>query len=256
MAKRMTEARVLSQEDLGGGIYSMWIRTPEIARQARAGQFITLYTKDASRLLPRPLSICETDRQKGALRLVYRVAGAGTREFAAYTEGDAVTVMGPLGNGFPAVPAGKKALLVGGGIGIPPLLQLAKELVCEKTAVLGYRDRIFLEKDFAPYCAVEIAAEDGRAGVKGNVLDAIREKNLTADVILACGPVPMLRALKEYAGERDLQCYLSLEERMACGVGACLGCVCGSSEADAHSRVCYKRVCRDGPVFSAGEVKL
>ena len=101
-----------------------------------------------------------------------------------------------------------------------------------------------------------IATEDGSAGTKGNVLDAIREQGLKADVILACGPTPMLRAIKAYAMEQGMECYLSLEERMACGVGACLACICQSKDVDSHSHVHNKRICKDGPVFRAEEVEL
>ena len=136
------------------------------------------------------------------------------------------------------------------------MLQMARELSCEKTAVLGYRDQLFLEKEFAPYAKVYVATEDGSAGTRGNVLDAVRENRLSADVILACGPLPMLRALKAYALENHMECYLSLEEKMACGVGACLACVCRSADVDAHSHVRNKRICKDGPVFRAEEVEL
>ncbi len=256
MAKRKETAKVLSQDRLSEGIYSLWLEAGEIAAQARAGQFVSVYTKDASRLLPRPISICETDREKGALRLVYRVAGAGTREFSSYRKGDTTEVLGPLGNGFPEIAAGKRALAVGGGIGIPPMLQLIKELKCDKAAVLGYRDQLFLKEEFERYAPVYLATEDGSAGTKGNVLDAVRAEGLEADVILACGPAPMLKALKAYAAERGIECWLSLEERMACGVGACLACVCRSAEVDGHSHVHNKRICKDGPVFRAEEVVL
>ena len=134
------------------------------------------------------------------------------------------------------------------------MLELAKELNCEKTAVLGYRDELFLEKELGSYSNVYVATEDGSAGTKGNVLDAIREGNLEADIIYACGP--MLRAVKEYAAEKGIECYLSLEEKMACGIGACLACVCQSKEVDHHSHVHNKRICKDGPVFAAEEVEL
>lgn len=146
--------------------------------------------------------------------------------------------------------------MIGGGIGIPPMLELAKRLSCDKKMILGYRDELFLNHDFAPYGDVYIATEDGSAGTKGNVLDAIRENALEADVILACGPTPMLRAIKAYAAERQMECYLSLEEKMACGVGACLACVCQSKDVDSHSHVHNKRICKDGPVFRAEEVEL
>ena len=254
MGKLKTTAKVVSQETLAADIYSMWIEAPEIAAAAKPGQFFSVYTKDAGRLLPRPISICETDKAKGRLRIVYRVAGAGTAEFSGYRAGDDIAVMGPLGNGFPL--KSKKAFLIGGGIGIPPMLELSKNLECEKQIVLGYRDELFLNREFEPFGRVYVATEDGSAGTKGNVLDAIRENGLTADVIYACGPTPMLRALKAYAQERKIECWISLEERMACGIGACLACVCRSTDVDEHSHVHNKRICKDGPVFLAQEVEL
>lgn len=251
------EALVVRQECLAKDIYSMWIEAGEIAENAGAGQFLSLYTKDSSHLLPRPISICEIDREAGQVRIVYRVAGFGTEEFSRYKEGDSVTVFGPLGNGFPVEGSrGKRAFLIGGGIGIPPMLQLAKELDCEKQIVLGYRDELFLNQELEAHGSVFVATEDGSAGVRGNVMDVIRERGLMGDVIYACGPLPMLRAVKAYAAEHGMMCWVSLEERMACGVGACLGCVCQSKEVDSHSFVKNKRVCKDGPVFAAEEVEL
>jgi dihydroorotate dehydrogenase electron transfer subunit len=258
MAKGKEIAVVAGQTRLGDDVYSMWIKTREITAQAGPGQFVGLYTKDGAKLLPRPVSICETDQDKGLLRLVYRVAGGGTEEFSHYKEGESIEVLGPLGNGFPleAGQTGKKAFVIGGGIGIPPMLELAKHLPCEKQVVLGYRDFLFLNEEFAPYGDVYIATEDGSAGTKGNVLDAVREHGLKGDVIFACGPTPMLKALKAYAFEHGMECYVSLEEKMACGIGACLACVCKSKEADGHSMVHNKRICKDGPVFKAEEVEF
>lgn len=249
-------AKVVSQEALTGDVFSMWIQVDEIAKAAKPGQFISVYTRDASKLLPRPISICEIDRALGRLRIVYRVVGAGTEEFSAYQAGDEITVMGPLGNGFPPEVKGRKAFLIGGGIGIPPMLELAKELDCEKQMILGYRDVLFLNQEFEPYGTVCVATEDGSAGTKGNVIDAIRANGLEADVMFACGPTPMLRALKAYALEQGIECWLSLEEKMACGIGACLACVCQSADVDEHSQVHNKRICKDGPVFRAEEVEL
>lgn len=249
-------AKVVSQEALTEDVFSMWIQVDEIAKAAKPGQFISVYTRDASKLLPRPISICEIDRALGRLRIVYRVVGAGTEEFSAYQAGDEITVMGPLGNGFPLEVKGRKAFLIGGGIGIPPMLELAKELDCEKQMILGYRDVLFLNQEFEPYGTVCVATEDGSAGTKGNVIDAIRANGLEADVMFACGPTPMLRALKAYALEQGIECWLSLEEKMACGIGACLACVCQSADVDEHSQVHNKRICKDGPVFRAEEVEL
>ena len=256
MAEKFKEqAVIISQEEIAPAIYSLWIKTDKIAQYAKAGQFISIYCEDGSRLLPRPISICEIDKEDCALHLVYRIAGAGTEEFSQKQTGDHLSVMGPLGNGFPL--KSKKAFLIGGGIGIPPMLELAKQLNCEKQIILGYRNSdMFLLDEFKKQGEVYIATEDGSVGSKGNVLDAIRENDLEADVIFACGPKPMLRAIKAYALEKGIPCWVSMEERMACGIGACLGCVCQSTETDAHSHVHNKRVCKDGPVFRSTEVEL
>lgn len=257
MGKVKMTAKVVSQQALTDDIFSMWIQADEIAGAAVPGQFISVYTKDAGKLLPRPISLCQVDKEKGQLRIVYRVVGAGTSQFSGYQAGDDIEIMGPLGNGFPLERAvGKKVFLIGGGIGIPPMLELARQLDCEKQAVLGYRDVLFLNDEFENFSDVYVATEDGSAGTKGNVLDAIRENGLKADVIFACGPTPMLRALKAYAEENGIECWLSLEEKMACGIGACLACVCQSKEVDEHSHVHNKRICKDGPVFLAQEVEL
>lgn len=250
------QAVVVSQEQIATGIFSLVLRTKDIAAHAKAGQFVSVYSNDASKLLPRPISLCEINREEGTLRLVYRVTGegTGTEEFSKLKEGETVKLLGPLGNGFTT--DGKKAFLIGGGIGIPPMLQLAKEVNCEKQMVLGFRDELFLMDEFKAQGEVFVATEDGSFGSKGNVLDAIRENALSADVIYACGPTPMLRALKAYAEENHMECYISMEERMACGIGACLACVCKSKEKDAHSNVHNKRVCKEGPVFNAKEVEL
>lgn len=248
-------ASVARQEKIATDIYSMWLRTDKIAAKAKPGQFLSVYCNEGSRLLPRPISICEIDKAEGLIRLVYRIAGKGTEEFSGFREGAQVKVVGPLGNGFTL--KDKKAFLIGGGIGIPPMLELAKNLDCEKQIIAGYRnDELFLADEFEKYGKVYIATEDGSVGTKGNVLDAIRENGLSADIIYACGPTPMLRALKEYATENDIECWISMEERMACGIGACLACVCKSKDKDAHSNVNNKRVCKEGPVFRAEEVEL
>lgn len=251
--------KIVSQEEISKDIYSMWLQADEMAEAAKPGQFLSLYTRDGSKLLPRPISICEIDRENRRIRLVYRVTGkdTGTEAFSRLHAGVPVEVLGPLGNGFPLKEAqGKRVFLMGGGIGIPPMLQTAKELDAEKTAVLGYRDQLFLNEEFEKYAEVFVVTEDGSAGTRGNVMDAIRENSLDADVIFACGPAPMLRAIKAYAEEKSIPCWISMEERMACGVGACLACVCKSKEIDSHSHVHNKRVCKDGPVFLSTEVEL
>ena len=136
------------------------------------------------------------------------------------------------------------------------MLETAKQLDTRKVLVMGYRDELFLDQELKRYGTLYIATEDGSEGTRGNVLDAIRENELHPEVIFACGPTPMLRALKEYAQEKQIPCWISMEERMACGIGACLGCVCQSKEMDSHSHVHNKRICKDGPVFLSTEVEI
>ena len=248
---------VISQECIAKDIYSMWISTKAIAREEKPGQFVSVYTKDASRLLPRPISLCEIDREKDALRIVYRIAGDGTREFSRLRAGDTIDILGPLGNGFPLEEAkGKRVMLMGGGIGIPPMLETAKAIQGEKIIVSGYRDELFLTEELNAAGQLYLATEDGSAGTKGNVLDAVKANRLEADLIFACGPTPMLRAIKAYALDKGIPCWVSMEEKMACGIGACLACVCKSTEVDGHSQVHNKRICKDGPVFLSTEVEL
>ena len=257
--KRKENAVVISQEQIAEGIFSMWLRT-EAAGTAVPGQFISMYTNDGSKLLPRPISICEIDKEAGALRVVYRVTGehTGTEQFSQAKAGDTIPVVGPLGNGFPLDKGeGKKAFLMGGGIGVPPILELAIQLQADKQIIVGYRNAdTFLRDQFEENGALYISTEDGSVGTKGTVMDAIRENALEADIIYACGPTPMLRAIKNYAEANGIECYISLEERMACGIGACLACVCKSKEKDHHSNVHNKRICKDGPVFLSTEVEI
>ncbi len=255
--KKKIKTTVVSQKKIAPQIYDLWLET-ELAKDTHAGQFVAVYPHSAATLLPRPISICEVDRDRSRIRLVYRVAGKGTAEFSTCRAGDELEVLGVLGNGFPVeMAAGKRVFLMGGGIGIPPMLQLAKELEAEKYILLGYRDQdLFLQEDLEQYGQVFLATEDGSAGVQGNVMDIIRVRKLQADVIMACGPLPMLRAIKNYAAEQGMDAYISLEERMACGVGACLGCVCRTKAVDHHSHVNNARICTDGPVFEAKEVEI
>ncbi len=255
--KEKSVARVISQTEIAPNIYDMWLETG-IAKNAHPGQFVGVYPHNKSTILPRPISICEVNEDKTALRLVYRIAGQGTTEFSGYHAGDTVEVLGVLGNGFPLEEGkGKRAFLMGGGIGVPPILQLAKELDADKSVLVGYRDKeLFLKEDLDQYAKVYVATEDGSVGTKGNVMDAINANALEADVIFACGPMPMLRAIKKYAKEKNIPAYISLEEHMACGVGACLGCVVKTKEVDHHSHVHNARICTDGPVFEAKEVEI
>lgn len=255
--KKKIKATIVSQKKIAEQIYDLWLET-KLAKNAHPGQFVAVYPHHESTLLPRPISICEVSADKRRLRLVYRVAGKGTAEFASYDTGDTLEILGVLGNGFPVDKAkGKQVFLIGGGIGIPPMLELAKQLDGQKRILLGYRDKdLFLHEDLAKYGDVYVATEDGSVGTKGNVIDIISAHGLAADVIMACGPMPMLRAIKKYAEEKGIEAYISLEERMACGVGACLGCVCRTTKVDSHSHVHNARICTDGPVFEAKEVDI
>ena len=258
MAKLKMKSTVIEQKMIADGICSMWLDAKEVAVQAKPGQFISVYSNDKSRVLPRPISICEIDREKGTLRIVYSVVGKGTEEFSKAEAGDSFEILGPLGNGFPIEEAkGKKVLMIGGGIGVPPMLQTAKEIEGEAIIVSGYRNQdLFLKEELESAGTLFIATEDGSVGTKGNVVDAIRENQIEADMMFACGPKPMLRALKNYALEKGIPCWISMEEKMACGVGACLACVCQSKDVDSHSHVHNKRICKDGPVFLSTEVEL
>ena len=261
-------ALIAKASRLADGVHEIWFKTENIAREAKAGQFISVYSNDGSRLLPRPISICRIDEDQ--LRIVYRVAGKGTDEFSKMKAGEYLDIQGPLGNGYDiasimerlksAGTKADKAILFGGGIGVPPMLELAKQLNeagVQSEVVLGYRDnQLFLKEEFEQFGHVTVATEDGSAGTKGNVMNAVKEHCITGNVIFACGPMPMLRAIKTYAEENAIEAYISLEEKMACGIGACLACVCKSKDKDEHSQVHNKRVCKEGPVFNAREVDI
>lgn len=266
MSKKAKQtAIVLSQQMLAEGIYDLWLAT-ELAKEAGAGQFIGVYPKNAATLLPRPISICEVNEEKTALRLVYRVAGKGTKEFSSFEKGDTVEILGILGNGYKVSellaknPEFMEITLYGGGIGIPPMLQLSKELAAagrKPSVFIGYRDsNLFLKEDFEKYGTVYVATEDGSVGTKGNVLTALKETGVQPSVMMACGPMMMLRAIRQEASERAIPAYISLEEHMACGIGACLGCVCRTTKKDEHSQVHNARICTEGPVFLAEEVEI
>ncbi len=262
--KTKETATIISQEKLASDVYSMWLET-SIAKYAVPGQFISVYPADGAKLLPRPISICEIDdgADPGRLRIVYRVVGSGTRDFSHLSEGDVADILGPNGNGFLApvkedILADTKALLIGGGIGIPPMLELAKQLKCHVTVAAGYRSAsdMFLTKELENAGKLIVATDDGSFGYSGTAIDAIRSEKIEADMIFACGPRPMLRAVKDLSEEMNIHAYISMEERMACGIGACLACVCASTDVDDHSKVKNKRICVEGPVFEASEVQL
>ncbi len=219
-----------------------------------AGQFLHIACGEGL-LLRRPISVCmvQEDEPQDTARVVFEVRGEGTKWLAQRQVGDKVNVLGPLGNGFTVTP-NDRLLLVGGGIGVPPLLGQAAFTAKNSTAVLGFRsaDRAMLVEDYRDYCeAVYLCSDDGSLGRHGFVdaqLKDILEKDKNFTAILACGPKPMLKNVAKVAAEYGVPCQVSLEERMACGVGACLGCAVQMADGT------MKHVCKDGPVFDAKEV--
>lgn len=217
---------------------TQWITAP--------GQFVNIALE--GRYLRRPISVCDFDAQ--TLTLVYKVVGGGTEQMSRMREGEELDLLTGLGNGFSTEVAAWRTLLVGGGVGVPPLYNLARQLLAQGKSVqvvLGFNtaSEVFYEQEFrALGCEVCVATVDGTAGVKGFVTTAIAENCPDFDYFYACGPLPMLRALCETI-EQDGQ--LSFEERMGCGFGACMGCSCKTKYGN-------KRICKEGPVLSKGEI--
>lgn len=258
MGYKRESVLITKQEKMTAGIYGLTFLSENMAKEGKAGQFVTVYCRDGSRLLPRPFGISEINKEKNEITFIYRVVGGGTEEFTTYKAGEMMEIMGPLGNGFTQYEG--TSLLVGGGTGIPILLELAKQLhqtaQPEPVIVVGYKDETYFASELSKYGKLYISTEDGSEGTQGNVMDAIRKFSLQADTVYACGPHPMLRALKDYFASSNTRLQISMEEKMACGIGACLACTCKTKDIDPHSRVHNKRICKEGPVFDANEVIL
>ncbi|WP_058484855.1 dihydroorotate dehydrogenase electron transfer subunit [Defluviitalea phaphyphila] len=245
---------VLENKLISSNIYSMVLQSKGLAKISKPGQFINLYCREGSRLLPRPISICEINKLEDTIKLVYAVVGAGTKEFSNIKVGEKIEALGPLGNGFIIEKDKTKNIIVGGGIGVPPLLELAKNLNGEIEVYLGFRSKSILIEDFKKYGAkVHVATEDGSEGFKGNVLELMKKNNVNGSIIYSCGPKPMLKAVAKWAKKKNIPMQVSLEERMACGIGVCVGCVCKIKDKN-QSDWQYKKVCKDGPVFWSDEV--
>ncbi len=244
--------KLVKADKLTTDVYDFTLDCPELAAKAVPGQFAQI--RLPGHALRRPISICGIDRERGTLRFVFQIRGQGTAELAEFQQGQEPEILAPLGNGFPIDPA-KRTLLVGGGIGVPPLLGCAAELKENAVAVLGFRSKnaVILERDFKAAGAKPlIATDDGSYGFHG-LVTALAEKE-EFETVFACGPAPMLKAVRALAEQRKVPCFLSLEERMACGIGACLGCA--TPLLDESGNQYFGHVCKDGPVFDCRRVVL
>lgn len=249
---------IVRQEKIAHHIFELVLRG-EIVQDMQPGQFVHVRVSDSFEpLLRRPISIANIDKEKNEFTMIYRAEGRGTQVLASRKAGEELDVLGPIGNGFPveSVEPGGTALLVGGGIGVPPLHELSKQLNARgvKTIhVLGFQteDVCFYEEQFNALGETHYVTVDGTKGTKGFVTNVLEDRAPEFDVFYSCGPLPMLGALEKFYPEK--QGYLSFEERMGCGIGACFACVCKTTEATEKD---YVKVCSDGPVFPKGVVKL
>jgi dihydroorotate dehydrogenase electron transfer subunit len=223
-------------------VYDITVDAPDIAAEAKPGQFLQITAPGF--FLPRPISICNVTGN--TVRFVFEVRGGGTAAIADLS--GEITLFGPLGNGFPE--NFSDICLVGGGIGTPPLLFAAARFGAKK-AILGYRNRaaVILEDDFAKVTDTEVTTDDGSYGTSGYAPEALKKylETKKPGAVFACGPGVMLTAVAKICEDKKIPAYLSTEERMACGAGACLGCAIKTRSGN-------KRVCKDGPVFAAGEI--
>ena len=241
---------VLSNKEISCGIFEIRIKDGQMVETAKAGQFLHIKVCNFEvPLLRRPISICKIDKEEGILILLYQVLGQGTKILSQVRAGAALDVIGPVGNPFP-IHIDARCAVVGGGIGIAPLLQLTSELG-ECDAYLGFRSSSYYKEEFSKYCSnVVLSTEDGSEGHKGyatDLLDVARYQ-----VVYTCGPVPMMKRVAEICKANGVKCYVSVEERMGCGIGACLVCACKTK--DKSGEMHYKKACLDGPIFDAEEV--
>ena len=256
-AIRLENMKVIVQEEIAPAIFEL-VLEGEMVEAMKAGQFLHLRVPDDAHLLRRPISISSIDKSKKQCHLIYRIEGSGTAIFSTLKTGDSLDVMGPQGNGFDLSELDdySKVLLVGGGIGVPPLLEVAKQLHergVEITTVLGFSNRnaVILDDELAKYGQVYVTTDDGSHGIKGNVSVVINEFDTEFDAIYSCGAPGMMKYINQTFHDHP-RAYLSLESRMACGMGACYACVLKVPENETVSQ----RVCEDGPVFKTGTVVL
>jgi len=248
------EAKIYYNNEIAPGIFDMLLLTPEIANQAKPGQFINMYCDNKDTILPRPISIAEIDTNKGTIRLIYAVLGNGTAQFSQLRGGGNIRIAGPLGQGFFINDEDREHIIIAGGIGTPPMLELCKQLKGKVTVYLGFRSNPILVEEFEKVGAeVYVATDDGSVGFKGNNIQLINEHNPKAQVIYSCGPKVMLKAAHKWAESKNIPLQVSMEERMACGIGACVGCVCKTKTKDGKGFE-HTKVCTNGPVFWSSEV--
>ena len=246
---------VLAQETLAADIRRLTVAwtDPRPEYRPRAGQFFMLRSWSAAEtpVLSRPISVHDADAEAGTLTFLYQVKGEGTQKLAALRPGDTLSLTGPCGNGFDTAAAAAPGRVagVGGGIGVAPLLLLCKELAaagCRPELYVGFRDEPYALEAFLPYCgAISVATDSGAVGYHGLVTGILHPENF--DLVLTCGPNVMMQGVYRLCAAAGVPCLASLERRMACGLGACLGCTC-------HTKVGPRTVCQDGPVFKAEEV--
>lgn len=240
---------LIKKVELREGLFDFTISNKEMAEKCLAGQF--LHIKCGNKvLLRRPISICDVNGEE--IRFIFEVRGEGTKELSLAKVGESLDVLGPLGKGFTLLDKSKKVIFIGGGIGIFPLLMAAKHYGENATVLLGFRDKktIVLKDEFQKLgCNVLIATDDGSEGYKGFITDLLEKENI--DGIFACGPKPMLIKTANFSKANDIFCELSMEERMGCGIGACLVCACKTKKGEGTT---FSHVCKDGPVFNAKEV--
>ena len=248
------DAKVLSSDVLAEGLIRIILSAPEIAAQAKPGQFIHMLVPDNAHVLRRPISLMAMDAHAGTLTLAIQPKGRGTQILCAAKPGDTIRCLGPLGTGFDGGDA-KTIYFVGGGVGVAPICGAMDAFATESScAFFGFRTKDHVYGMTQAPCRVVAVSDDGSIGERALVtkplMAAIEERR--PDLIMACGPTPMLAAVQRIALEQHIPCQLSLEERMGCGIGACLGCNVKIMRPDGSW--CYKRVCKDGPVFDAKEV--
>ena len=247
---------VTDRQDYGSGLFALTLHAPQIAAEAKCGQFVHI-TCGEGNLLRRPISICDIEGEM--LKIVFQVKGEGTEWLSRRSPKHKLDVLGSLGHGFNTDALGERPVMIGGGIGVPPMLYTMKNAKANgatPTAILGFRnkDAVILTEDFEKVGTTYICTDDGSFGTHGFVTAELEKHISEYTGVCACGPKPMLKAIAQIAEKANIPCQVSMEERMGCGIGACLVCACGLKLRDGEQGVRYGHVCKDGPVFDAKEV--